>query len=287
LGPVYNVKTIRTHPEFIDAYLHEFEWAETGHVSGEVYQVGLFDDATEYVYLYVWEAEQLKAYGATTGEQGEVYTQPWEAWCVSNAWYPPPLPLPEDFSQAVYVAHDRDRIDPLTKRELIRQDDTTWKTREGGQAWSYWRDAKVNNWIRVYPIPTLTWQDTEETQGDPDEAEYGSNTVDVDNNLTVVYVTDPVEITGSADESTLPPYFQKYVEYGVAERALRANTEGRIESLADYWGMRKKAGYEVIKKWKRLKMADRDIRLKTQSGSGQRQRPALPRLPSTYPDEWV
>lgn len=287
LGTVMDVKVIRTHPEFQGSYTQDWEWKFSGYSYGDVYQVGLLDDASETVYLNVWEAEQLKAYGATSYEQGDVYTQPWEAWAVSAAWFPPPIPMPENFASAVYVSYDRDRVDPESKREIIRNDDMTWKTRAGGDVWSYWRDSKVNNWIRVYPIPTLTWQDTAYASGDPDEAEYGENTVDVDNNLLVVYTTDPDEILGGSNESTLPPYFHKYVEYGVAERALRANTDGRIESLADYWGLRKKAGYEVIKKWKRLKMSDRNIQFKTQNGDYGRQRQRFPRLPSTYPDGHV
>ena len=109
----------------------------------------------------------------------------------------------------------------------------------------------------------------------------------ISNNLLVVYLAEPAEITAAADETTLPEFLQKYVEYGTAARALRANTDGRLESLADYWELRKKAGYEAIKKWKRLKMADRDIQFRTRTGSSGGARPAYPRLPSSYPDEVV
>jgi chromatin segregation and condensation protein Rec8/ScpA/Scc1 (kleisin family) len=106
-------------------------------------------------------------------------------------------------------------------------------------------------------------------------------------NVVVFYKTQPTEIEDSDDETELPAYIQKYVEYGTAERALRANTDGRIESLADYWGLRKKAGYEAIKKWKRLKLSDRDLQLRTRTSSGIGQRPKYPRLPSTYADRWA
>lgn len=285
-GPVQNVKSVRTHPEFRRAYTHEFEWQYSDHENGDVYEVGFYSDSYEMTYLYVWEAEQLKAYGATTSEQGDVYTQPWEAWLASSFWFPPPIPMPSDFAGAVFVSYDRVLVEPISKRELINFNDSTWKTLTG-EPFKYWRDQKNNNWIRLYPLPTLTWQDSEEASGDPDEAEYGDSVVDVDANVLVVYVSDPEEITGGSSESTLPRYLQKYVEYGTAARALRANTDGRIESLADYWDMRKKAGYEVVKKWKRLKMTDRDIRIRTRGGGGTSFRPRHPRLPTTYPDPWV
>jgi hypothetical protein len=286
LGVVSNIQAIRTHPAFQSGYTHDLEWVYSGHANGEVYQVGQYYDAGDYVYLHVWEAESLKGYGATTQESGDVYTQPWEAWMVTTAWFPPPIPMPDDFDEAVSIIYDRDQVDPETKRELIAGDDTTWKTRGGGPI-SYWRDAKENNWIRLYPIPTLTWQDSEEVSGDPDEAEYGSTVVDVDSNIVAIYKSTASEIASTLDSSLLPSFLQKYVEYGVAARALSANTDGRIDSLGDYWTMRRNAGWEVIKKYKRSKLSDRKIQLKTRDGSSGSDRPRLPRLPSTYPDYWT
>jgi hypothetical protein len=276
-----------------------------------VYQVGQYYDYADYTYLYVWEPESLKGYTATSYDSGSVYTHPWEAW-MATPHFPPPIPLPEDFNSAVFMAHDRARLYPETKREIISGDDQTWKTRTG-TGLSYWRDAKNNNWIRIYPLPTITWYDNEPTIADPDTAEYvligttvtfgdedlyfgtslvkfdaGDDANDTDNNVLIVYNTDATDIVSVSDESTLPAWMHKYIEYGAASRALRANTDGRIESLADYWDMRKKAGYEVIKKWKRLKMTNRNFQLKTRTGSsGAGQRPKYPRLPSTYSDSWV
>ena len=287
IGPAATVKAIRIHPEFYGTYTHDWEWPETDHTIGDVYPLGLFYDAGELTYTYVWEPESIKAANATTYEQGYVYTQPWEAWQCGDPFYPPPIPLPKDFDQAIYLAYDRSPVEPTSQREAMADDEQSWKTRAGDPI-TYWRDDKNSNWIRLYPLPTLTWQDTEEAQGDPDAAEYADVAVDVDNNLLIVYRAASVDVEGDFDtNSTLPEYFYKYIEYGVAERALRANTDGRIESLADYWGMRKKAGYEVIKRWKRLKLSDRDIGFKTKEAGISTSRPKYPRLPSTYPDAWV
>ena len=286
LSPVADVQAVRTHPEFQGSYTHDWEWAHTDHDAGDVYHVGGYYDAGEYTYLYIWEPEQLKGFAATTSDAGDVYTQPWEAWAVTTAHFPPPIPLPADFERVLFMAYDRDPIDPESKREIMGADDTTWKTRDGSPL-SYWRDAKNNSWIRLYPIPPLTWQDDEEASGDPDEAEYGSTTVDVDNNLLVIYAAAAAEVEDDEDTTGLPEFLAKYVEYGTASRALRANTDGRIESLADYWEMRKKAGYEVLRKWMRLKLTDRAMQLRTRDSSGIGQRPKYPRLPSTYPDGWA
>jgi hypothetical protein len=311
LAPMLNVQAILTHPEFVGTYTHDWEWMHLDHESGNVYQVGQYYDAADYVYFYVWEPESIKGYNADSVDAGSVYTHPWEAW-MTTPHYPPPIPLPDDFNSAVFLAHDRQKLYPETKSEIISRDDMTWKTRTGPGI-SYWRDAKNNNWIRIYPLPSITWYDDEISIADPDTAEYvdvgeavtfgsedayfGTTLVrfdssddanDTDNNILIVYNTDSTDMTAAPDESTLPEWMQKYIEYGVAARALRANTDGRVESLADYWDMRKKAGYEVIKRWKRLKMSNRNIVFRTRNGSsGTGQRPKHPRLPSTYADNWI
>jgi hypothetical protein len=311
LGPVVNIQVVRVPPEFQGSYTHDWEWAYTEHDDGEVYQFGYVYDPGEYVHTFVWEAESIKGYSAATLEAGDVYTQPWEAWAVTTPHQPPPIPMPTDFEEMRLLCFDRDTVDPATKQDTMYHDDTAWRTRTGTPI-QYWRDEKISNRIYLYPLPAETWQDDELGSADPDTAEYadisetvtfGNETlyfgttlltfetdddaVDTDHNVLAIYRTSPAEITDSTDEVGLPEYIQKYVEYGTASRALRANTDGRIESLADYWEMRKKAGYEVIKKWLRLKLTDRDFQLQTRNSSGIGQRPKYPRLPSTYPDGWA
>lgn len=287
LGVSHDVQVVRVPPEFQGTYIHDWEYTHSGYESGEVFQAGEFYDAGEYTYTYVWEPESIKGYNATSTEKGDVYTHPWEAWAVGTPYMSPPIPLPSNFESMLFAAFDRDPIDPESKREIMRSDDTTWKT-WAGTPLSYWRDSKNENWIRLYPKPSISWQDTAEDVGEPDQAEYAtSEAVDVDNNLVVVFQTRPAEIEADDDELEIPSYLQKYIEYGTAARALRANTDGRIESLADYWELRKKAGYEAVKKLKRLRLTDRNLQLRTRTTSGIGQRPKYPRLPSTYPDGWA
>jgi hypothetical protein len=172
LGPVADVQVVRAHPSFQMGYQHDFEWAYSGHADGEVYQVGEYYDPDDYVYLHIWEPEHLKGYPSATTAVGEVYTQPWEAWMVTTPHFPPPIPLPEDFESVLMMTFDRDEITPLSKREVMRSDDTTWKTRTGTVA-SYWRDEKNSNWIYLYPLPPMTWQDDYDSVTIPQESEDG------------------------------------------------------------------------------------------------------------------
>lgn len=308
LGVVCEVKAVRVHPEFQYGYLYDWEFVYLG--SAEVYKAGDYYDTEDYSYQHIWEPESLKGYDATTYAAGTFYTHPWEAWMADTPYHPPPIPLPSDWSETVFMAFDRAEIQPLSKKDIIGINDHTWKTVTGSTQY-YWRDSKFNNWVYIYPLPTMTWQDDEITSGDPDTAEYttidtgitfgpedlyfGStlltfgttdDALDTDNNLVVIYRVQPVEIDSLGAEPELPDWVLKYVEYGVAERALRSNTDGRIESLADYWGIRKKAGHEVIDRFKRMQMTNRNIGLKSQKICTEGDRPKYPRLPSTYPDYW-
>lgn len=100
-------------------------------------------------------------------------------------------------------------------------------------------------------------------------------------NFLLVYDIIPDDIVDDTDESDFPAFLQKYIEYGVISRAYGANTDGKIQSLADYWKVRYEAGLIVIKKYMILRKTDRDYRL---SIMGRRTRNKRhPRLPDTYP----
>ena len=106
--------------------------------------------------------------------------------------------------------------------------------------------------------------------------------IDTDNNVLLIYESQPVDIAAHDDEPDYPRFLQKYIEYAVLETAFSANTDGKIGSLQEYWAWRKELGHELLKRftWKRL--ADRDFRL-VSGGGGQGSRRG-PRLPDTYPD---
>jgi hypothetical protein len=109
--------------------------------------------------------------------------------------------------------------------------------------------------------------------------------VEADDNVLMVYDAMPSDLLSDTDESELPSFLTKYVEYDVLERAYSAHSDGMIESLRDYWGYRRTLGLEVLKKYKTRKRVDREYRLMTKETPGRRYR-GRPRLPDDYPDIW-
>jgi len=106
--------------------------------------------------------------------------------------------------------------------------------------------------------------------------------VEADNNVLLIYDVMPGDIQDDNDESDFPEYLQKYIECGVLERAYTANTDGRIDSLRDYWGGRYRLGLSVIEMIKGKRKADRVYRLRTSQRPAQRNF-RHPRLPDGYP----
>jgi len=106
--------------------------------------------------------------------------------------------------------------------------------------------------------------------------------IDADENVLFVFTKTPTPMAGQDDESDFPEYLQKYVEYATLERAYTADTDGQIQSLRDYWAMRKDLGLKAIQRFMGMRRADRDYRLVTRGAPGFRTR-REPRLPDEYP----
>lgn len=195
-----------------------------------------------------------------------------------------PLHATKGFHKMIFIAYDREPLEPTTKKEITK-DDPSWRTRTSGISY-YYRDENLSDFIMPYPIPTVTeWQDTAEGEADPDTSQYGSTTLDIDYNLLMVFEKEPTELSAGTDESDFAGFLQKYLEYGVLSRAYAANTDGKIESLSDYWNERKKLGYKAIKIFKKMRKVDRDYRLITKDTPAQSTR-RHPRLPDEYPAVW-
>jgi hypothetical protein len=101
-----------------------------------------------------------------------------------------------------------------------------------------------------------------------------------------IFTKTPTDIEIDEDEPDFPDYVCKYVIPGVLEAAYGANTDGRIKSLAEYWGYRREVGYGVMKRYLRKRSNDRDYRLATHGTPGTRTR-REPRLPDAYPAVYV
>lgn len=278
---VADVKVLRIPPEFETSYCYDWEWGYSDTADGEVLQWGYFDDPEAVAYTYLWEAQFLQALTPDVPASGEMWVHPWEAWYCDTPAEPPPIPAPDGFHEAIGVYWDKDPIRALTRREVM--DDPTWRTR-GGDAMAYYRDSKLSDFLILHPMPDVVeWADAYGAQTDPDTAEYSEDALDVDGNLVVFYKPRATDLDEGSDESLLPEYLQRYVEYGVIARAYKANTDGRIASLGEYWTLRRNAGLTAIKRFITKRLADRDYRLETgRMNSAARSR--RPRLPDEYPE---
>ena len=308
---VHNVQALQIPPEFAEAYTFDHEWSMAG--PGEVYRFSYFYDAENFAYTAIWEAEHLDGYNADTSAEGTTYTHPWEAWMCDFA-EPPPIPLPDNFKSMVALYWDKQEVNPSTKNEIMDDGFSTWRTTTGTPEY-YRRDEESNNWIYLYPLPDAEWvvepvdsgpltfggefitfgdeqlyfNQLAETalesqnQADPDVAAYAVTYTAIDGNLLAIYEQEAVALEADTDESVLPAWMQKYVEYGVAARAFRANTDGQITSLADYWDLRKLATLEAIRIYRMKRLKDRALCLTTQDRSSGGRINRHPRLPSTYP----
>ena len=284
LGLNETVKAVRIPPMFYSTYIHDWEWAHTDYSSGEVWRSFQFNDTEETVFTSTWESQSLLSVDASETDSGHHFTHPWEAFSVGTPGDIPPLHAADGFHNMLFIAFDRDPIEAMTLKDIAR-DDPSWKTRTGTLQ-GYYRDETLSDYLMPYPIPTVSsWQDTAEGEADPDTAEYGTTTLDVDNNLLMVFEKTPTELTTGTDESDFAKFIQKYIEYGVISRAYGANTDGRIQSLADYWEYRKGIGYRALKIFKNKRTADRDYCLITKGVPAKSTR-RHPRLPDAYPDTW-
>lgn len=109
-----------------------------------------------------------------------------------------------------------------------------------------------------------------------------TDVIDLNDNVLVIYRVIPTDIVLDGDESDFHGFLQKYVEYGVLERAYGVDCDGKIDSLREYWAYRKELGLKHIKTFMSKRLADRDFRFVTPGVPGRRQM-RQPRLPSEYP----
>lgn len=119
-------------------------------------------------------------------------------------------------------------------------------------------------------------------------SEYGIATdiIEADDNVLFVYSMTTTDIADTRDESDWPDYLQKYAEYGALEALYSANTDGQIQSLRDYWKMRKEMGVKAIQVLSSLRKQDRDYCLSTQGSYNVARNRRDPKLPSSYPAVW-
>jgi len=294
--------------KFQMSYTHDCEWPYNQNEQGYVYQIGYDYSQADYTVCFRWE--MLNIAGSTVGtvDAGYVYTHPWEAFLYTGH-KPAPVWCGNNVEQIEFIAYDKDPLDTTTLK-TIQIDDPSWTTRSG-ETFAYRREDRQGDFLYLYPQPSIgTWPEesgsgmvmfddgfttiSSEYGLLADATAYVDNSgfgmvvsmADIDESLLTVFQKRPRELTGGMDEeSEYPTFVRKYIEYGVCERAYRMNTDGRIESLADYWGKRKQIAREALTKWASKRRTDRDYRLVTKSSPDMRIR-RRPRLPDAYPDRW-
>lgn len=300
------VRAVRVPPLFQMSYMYEWEWRHSDH-TGYNYQCFNVYDPANMVFTSWWETELIANLSSDTSDSYHQYTHPWEAFMSGvSPSDTPPLWCPRKFSKIVAIYWDKKPLDPETKKEISRED-RTWRTRSG-EPQKYRRLSKLENFIAMYPMPSsVIWNDDSDDGvlvGREDDTHSGTglvydgsgtlsthtsgaalDIVEADNNLLMVFKVTVDELESNDSVSDFPPYLTKYIEFSVLERAYGANTDGKIQSLADYWGLRREIGQKAIKVFNSKRRVDRDYCLKSQDGVPMRNR-RHPKLPDTYPAMW-
>lgn len=299
-----DVIAIRVPPMYQCAYMYDWEWAYLFSGQSQFYQCFSQNQQSDLVFQHDWEQQHLWSLTPDVSDIGTHLTQPWEAFYAGTPADEIKIRFPRNFRSVRHISYNRDPIEHRTRREVMA-DDPSYKTYTG-EPQAYYRDELDNSFV-LYPRPTTaTWLDgtVEGTalfnSNDTIDQETGTllrrydgtlsassgidiDIIDADNNVILFYEINPTDLANTAETSEFPIYLRKYIEYGVISKAYGANTDGRIQSLSDYWGERFELGIVAIKKFIHRRYQDRVYCLTTKTLSSQRKRKHV-RFPSTYPD---
>jgi len=105
------------------------------------------------------------------------------------------------------------------------------------------------------------------------------------NNLTLIYSRIPNKVSEDIDESQLPSWCHKYIEYSVLERLFRMETDIQNLMLSKHFGDRYQAGLRLVEEYKSNCRTMRVYRLE-QENHKTNYRKRLADLPSHYPSYW-
>lgn len=231
------------------------------------------------------------------------FTHPWEGSMGEIPGEVVQYRFPENFGALKFIAYDREPIG-VTSRKAVQSQDPSYITREGIPHAYYPLDG-IDLSFALYPRPSTNWVNELDGEGlaitvsgDEESGDEGTiatrsgdadtqvgvsvDSIGVDDSLFMVYSVSPAAVRNGQDEPDYPDYLRKYIRYGVAARAYGANTDGRIKSLSEYWGMRYDLGVQFVKRFMRMRRQDRDYRLTTK-GVRARRNYRHPRLPDGYP----
>lgn len=258
-------------PRYQMSYIFDHEWSMSGYEDGGVYQFMLED--WQYRCCQPWEIKHVTSVDGEETSVGDCFSHPWEAFMVATPADMVPMNFPSDHYETIFMSYDMEPIEFRPFKE-ISSGDRSFRTYSGSPEHYTVKDELSNDFF-LYPRPSSVTFETYNGFG------LDAVAADVTENVLIVYKHRSVDLSSVDDDPVQPRWAQKYLEYGVLEKAYQANTDGRIKSLADYWGWRKSLGDKILRKYKFKRLQDRDFRLTGAMGVPRRHRG--PRLPSTYP----
>lgn len=283
------------------SYLFDWEWRFLDSTNSQFYQALNLHD--ESCFCHSWEPQQTTGLTPDVSDEGVHFTQPWEAYMGLTPGDVIKMRFPPNFNEMKFCAYDEEPIVGTSKKR-VQSTDPSYVTTEGTPL-AYYAYDEVDNSYVLYPRPSVSFVqelagdgvamyeagDTEDTTTgiiavrDTDfDADVGVpiDVLDVTNSVLMVYTVSPTDIQTASDEPDYPEFMRKYIRHGVVSRAYGANTDGKIQSLSDYWAARYEMGVTIIKQYMLSKRNDRDYRMTTKGLTGRRNI-RHPRLPDTYP----
>ena len=285
------------------AYMHDWEYQFLPTTLSVFYQC--LNQHDEGVFCHRWESQVVTAIAADVSDYGAHFTQPWEAYMGLNPGDVLKNRFPANMRNLKHIAYNEKPIYRTTKK-TVSTTDPSYVTVEG-EPFAYYEYDDLDDSYVLYPRPSASfadeidgaegpaWYISDDTEdvttgtiavrtGDFATDNVGAvfDIIGLTNNVFMIYDVDPTNIETASDDGDFPDFLKKYIRYGAISRAYGANTDGRIQSLSDYWSLRYLAGVEATKKFSRNKNNDRDYRLIT-GGASFRNLKRHPRLPSTYP----
>lgn len=300
------VDVLRHPPQFNFSYLYDWQWQYTEPVKGRPYRAFLRHRQSVYICSYFWEIQHIGIGTGAESDTGYRFTHPFEGYIIDTPADLIPNWLPEDYHQAEKVFFDEEPIEFLTWKEMMSRD-IAYRTYQGKPQWWTTQDEE-SKFFYLYPRPSPIWDDidgdsetgmvidsdftTESAEtGTPIDATAAEATANLGlaadylrtaDNVLMIYKSRLPDIESGSEVPAIDRHFQKYIEYGVLARAYRANNDGNIKSLANYWDWRKELGTRVINQYVIKRLEDRDFRLTNSRKPFHKRRG--PRLPSTYPE---
>lgn len=284
------------------SYQNDWEFAFLPSTLTQFYQCLSVHD--QVVLCHRWEVQQWTGIPADIADYGAHFTQPWEAYSSLGAGEVVKQRFPSNCNSVKFIAYDESPIES-TSRKAVQSGDSSYVTTQGSPCAYYPCDETDNSYV-LYPRPSVAFQSDVAgdgvafyASGDTESDETGLiavrddstpsasigaavDIIDTVNNVFMIYDVSPDDMVSLNDEPDYPEFLRKYVRYGVVSRAYGANTDGKIQSLSDYWGVRYELGVQFVRRYVRNRRKDRDYRFVTQGMNPVRGR-RHPRFPSNYP----